>query len=219
MCAQVTPIIGIIGGIGSGKSAVAQALGSHLRVCILDADRVGHDALNEPAVREQLVEIFGSGILDQKQHVVRSEIAKQVFGDQPEKQSLRQQLNRIVHPVIRGKLTDQIDKARQQAAYDVIVLDAALLLESDWHEMCRAIVFVDTPMADRVQRVAGRGWSAAELERREASQLPLTEKQQRADFVVDNSGSLEDSARVLADWLRQNILSHQESFSSGLTSS
>lgn len=219
MCAQVTPIIGIIGGIGSGKSAVAHALSSHLEICILDADRVGHNALDEPHVCEQLVETFGSTILDQNGHVVRSEIAKQVFGDQPERQLLRQQLNDIVHPVIRARLKEKIEQAQQQAAYDVIVLDAALLLESDWHEMCQAIVFIDTPLPVRVQRVAGRGWSEEELARREASQLPLNEKQQRADFVLDNSGPLEESGRVLADWLRQNVLSHQESFSQGLTSS
>ena len=114
---------------------------------------------------------------------------------------------------------EKIQDAQEHAAYDVIVLDAALLLESDWHEMCQAIVFLETPHESRLQRVAGRGWTAAELGRREASQLSLDEKRQRVDFVLDNSGPLEESARVLANWLRQNILSHPESISPGLTSS
>jgi dephospho-CoA kinase len=78
------------------------------------------------------------------------------------------------------------------------VLDAAVLLEAGWNDLCDVVVFIDTPQADRIARVqAGRGWSAAELAKREASQWPLPRKRAAADAVLDNSNDVDHAARQL----------------------
>ena len=91
-----------------------------------------------------------------------------------------------------------IDELRQQGKVELILLDAALLLEAGWNKVCDLVVYVDTPESDRIARVqANRGWSAAELSLREASQWPLARKQAAADAVIDNSKTLDDAAKQL----------------------
>jgi dephospho-CoA kinase len=115
-------------------------------------------------------------------------------------------LENIVHPLIREDLRQQIDAARQSAV-DVVLLDAAVLLEAEWNPLCGAIVFLDTPIEQRRARVqASRGWSADELARREESQLPLAEKRSAADFVVDNSGTLDEAGEQLLGFLRERLI-------------
>jgi dephospho-CoA kinase len=192
------PIIGIVGGIGSGKSALADWLPQHLRVVVLDADAAGHAALRQAAVRSELRTAFGAEVFAPTGEVDRRQLAHRVFGDSPAHHSARRHLEAIVHPVIRGALETQIAEARRSGECDLIVLDAAVMLESGWSELCDAIVFVDVPRAARVSRVlTTRGWSEAELDRREASQWPLDRKLAAADIVIDNSGSVESAGRSL----------------------
>jgi len=198
------PILGIIGGIGSGKSAVAGQLAREWNIARLDADRAGHAALEQGDVKLQLVDVFGEDVLDADGNVIRPAIAKLVFGDSPENSNRRQQLNEIVHPVIHEIIEDELVSA-MEGNPDLIVLDAALLLEAGWSSMCDGIIYVDTPLETRQQRVKERGWDADELIRREASQLPLTEKRQRSDFTVDNSGEIEATAAQLSNWLQKKF--------------
>lgn len=97
------------------------------------------------------------------------------------------------------------ESEQRQANVEAIVLDAAVLLEAGWDDLCDAVVFIDTPEADRIARVqAGRGWSAEQLAEREASQWPLPRKRAAADAVIDNSNSVDDAARQL-DQVIQNF--------------
>ena len=194
------PIIGVIGGIGSGKTALTLALAERLRVCRLDADGAGHAALELPEVRESLSEIFGTGIFDEQGQIIRQQIADQVFGESPKHHRKRNRLNALVHPVIRHLLEDQIRQIDWDQ-FDVVLLDAPLVLEAGWDTICDAVVFVDAPEDLRRQRVLSRGWDAGEFQRRERSQLPVVEKRRRADFVIDNSGSLSTAAQSLAAWI------------------
>lgn len=202
MSAARIPMIGIVGGIGSGKSTLATALQSEFRTCRLDADTVGHQVLRQPEVRATLTEKFGQEILGQDGEISRPSLARLVFGESAEKQAARAFLEQTVHPVIRKELHDQIQRHRIDRDCDLIVLDAALLLESGWSQHCDAIVFLDVPQAVRLARVQKRGWDAAELERREQSQLSLNEKRQHSDVVIDQSVSIEESAKQLAKWIR-----------------
>ncbi len=103
-----------------------------------------------------------------------------------------------MHPEIRSLMERKIRELRRQANVEAILLDAAVLLEAGWNDLCDVVVFIDTPEADRIARVqAGRGWSAAELAKREASQWPLPRKRAAADSVIDNSNSVDDAARQL----------------------
>lgn len=199
-----TPVVGLIGGVGSGKSTLAARLAEHLRVVVLDADAAGHRALTSPTVQKSLRHRFGADIFTPEGDVRRERLAALVFGDHPLQMQARHDLERIVHPEIRAELEQRLQQAQRQGDLDAIVVDAALLLEARWSELCDTVVFVDTPYEQRLARVrSSRGWTAEELARREQSQMPLEAKRAAADVVIDNSGLIEDSVRQLLSWIRQ----------------
>jgi dephospho-CoA kinase len=200
------PVVALIGGVGSGKSALAHWLAHRLRVALIDADAAGHRALSRTEVKEFIRRRFGDDVMDAVGNVRRDRLAREVFGAETGHRTAKRDLENIVHPVIRGDLRQQIDEARQTAV-DFVLLDAAVLLEAEWKPLCDAIVFLDTPIEQRRARVhASRGWSADELARREESQLPLAEKRAAADFVVDNSGTLEEAGEQLLRFLRERLI-------------
>ena len=190
------PIVGILGGVGSGKSSVVRNV-SEYRLRIIDADRIGHALLDEPDIQERLRTTFGGFILDDTGRIDRSRLAALVFGESPQHQTALTQLEEIVHPAIRQEIEKQIKTVPTDV--DAIVIDAALLLEAGWADDCDCLIFVDTPQDVRIERVeANRGWSADELHRREQAQIPVNEKRQRADFIIDNSGTIQDSVRQMS---------------------
>ncbi|MEW4487180.1 dephospho-CoA kinase [Thalassoglobus sp. JC818] len=194
------PVIGVIGGIGSGKTTFTRAVGEQLNARILDADQVGHQVLRIDSVKSQLRENFGDGIFDSSGEVVRSALARQVFGTEEKQQSARLQLNQIVHPEIRRLLEEQLQEMRSDLEAEVIFLDAALMIEAGWVSVCDAVVFLDVPEQVRLERVQKRGWTPEEFAKREASQLSLTEKKNRADFVVDHTLPPQQAAALFIDW-------------------
>lgn len=172
-----------------------------LRLSIVDADQAGHQQLRKPEIRDQLTRVFGNEVLAQDGEIDRRRLASLVFGETPEHNERRELLNQIVRPGIRDDIRRQISSAPQDV--DAIILDAALLLEAGWAVECDALVFVDTPLELRRQRVAiNRGWSADELQKRERSQWDVKRKKAACHFVVDNSGSPEDSATQMERHLR-----------------
>jgi dephospho-CoA kinase len=202
------PLVGIVGGVGAGKSSVVRNVKS-LRLHLIDADRIGHEQLAVRDIKEQIVKAFGIQVLDSSGSISRPSLAAQVFGDSPEKQQKRQQLNSIVHPAIRSEIRRQILAAPQDV--DAIILDAALLLEAGWADECDAVIFIDTSLEQRQKRVAEtRGWSVQELQRREASQLSLEEKRRRSDFCVDNSGEISVAAHQMEQALMAVIAGFPE---------
>jgi dephospho-CoA kinase len=196
------PIIGLIGGVGSGKSSVARWLEARYRVVRIDADALGHRVLEREDVRRELVSAFGAGV-ESGGTIDRQTLAARVFGEQAESAAARRTLESIVHPVIRQACEEQIQAARRDEHVALILLDAPVLLESGWRDIADVLVFVDVPLAERMRRVAtGRGWTAEELHRREASQWPLPRKRAAADVVIDNSSSLEAAGLQLEAYLR-----------------
>lgn len=199
------PVLGILGGIGSGKSAVANGLADHFKTVVIDADQIGHQVLTFPHIIQQLRQAFGDAILDGDQ-VDRRRVAALVFGDEPQHLEARRTLEQIVHPEIGRVAQSLVESA--DASTELIVLDAAVMLEAGWSQLCDFLVFVDAPVEDRLNRIRQqRDWTADELQRREASQLPLDEKRKAADFVVNNSGSLAESVRQLTEFVRSRLSS------------
>ncbi len=192
----MTPVLGLIGGIGSGKSAVAAAF-ARLGAAVIAGDQLGHEALRQPDILAQVVAHFGPQVLDAAGAIDRRQLAAVVFADDAQ----RRTLERIVHPYIEGRIRQEIARARSDPAVSLIVLDAAILLEAGWDRHCDRLVFVQAPNAVRQQRLAGlRGWGAKEVQDREQAQWPLIDKASRADFVLDNDGTperLEDQVRTL----------------------
>lgn len=201
MSARRAPVIGLIGGVGSGKSALAAWIAQALDAAVIDADAAGHRALNQKEVKEKIRTQFGPDVFDAAGGVVRRRLAERVFGAGELQQAARCQLEDIVHPVIRRDLEQQI--AQAACTHELILLDAAVLLESGWRDACDAVVFVDVPADVRRERVARtRRWSATDLEQREASQWPLERKRNAADVIIDNSQSLDRAGQQFLDWYR-----------------
>lgn len=200
------PIVGLVGGIGSGKSTVIRHVqGLHFE--IINADDIAHELLETDRVRSAVLERFGESILDESGTVNRKSLGRLVFGETEEHRMNRQDLEKILHPEIRSRVEEMIRQVRPSsdsggttrkdgtAGTDVIILDAALLLEAGWDSVCDAVIFIDTPVEVRQERVQrNRGWSADELPKREALQMSIAEKRARSQYIVDNSGSLKESA-------------------------
>lgn len=202
-------VVGLLGGIGSGKSQVAAAFARH-GARIIAGDQLGQAALRDPDIRARVVSRWGDSILDENGAIERRRLAAIVFADPDE----RKALEAIVHPWIRQQIRIQVEEARKDGRVPLIVLDAAVMLEAGWNEFCDRLVFIETPRVVRLARVARqRGWGQKEVEQREEAQLPLTEKAVRADHVLDNSASLEHLNRQVNDLLHLWGLAHACSWS------
>lgn len=188
------PVIGLIGGIGAGKSRVAEEFAS-LGALVLDADQIGHRLLEQRPSRDLVLERFGPSILAENSGaegaegaappIDRKALGKIVFSDA----SARRALEAILHPRMRRTFEKAIARASRKGEVGAVVLDAAVLIEAGWDDLCDLVVFVDAPREVRLARLAAsRGWTAETLARREAAQLPLETKRQRADEVLVNGG-------------------------------
>lgn len=197
-----TPVvIGLVGGIAAGKSTVAD-LFARRGLCRVDADVLARAVAAEPEVVAEVAAAFGpaaapDGRLD------RARLAALVFRDA----AARQRLEAILHPRIRTRIVAELDAARARG--DSVLLDAPLLIETGLAAHCDHVVFVDAPDAERARRAAARGWDEAELERREAAQLPVHEKRARAAYVVDNGGDLGATERQVDAVLYAVAASHR----------
>jgi len=192
-------VVGLVGGMGSGKSQVAAEFAKH-GARVVNADQLGHEALRQPGIRDALVQRWGRGVLDETGAVDRRRVGRIVFADEVDRKALES----LVHPYIARRIREEIDAARADPGVKLVVLDAAIVLETRWSQVCDRLVYVHAPRATRLRRLAGqRGWSDEEVEAREHAQLSLTEKASRADRAIDNSGSPEVLARQVEDLLCQ----------------
>lgn len=198
------PVVGIVGGIGSGKSSVARWITTHdPGVVLINGDEVGHEVLTHKAAQEAIRRRFGDGVFDGTGQIDRRSLGQLVFGPSDEKHAARHDLERIVHPRIRETIARRIADA-EAAKKQAVLLDAAVLFEAGWNDLCHAVVFIDVPRGERLKRLwAGRGWDETEVERREASQVSLETKRSRSDFVIDNAQSVDEAGRQLKDVLTE----------------
>ena len=194
-------VIGLTGGIASGKSHVARLLGERGAV-VLDADRHARDALDEPSVRDALVERWGDAVLTEAGKIERSAVASRVFGRDDTARAERRFLEGLVHPLVRQRLGAELEAAKNDGA-PAAVLDIPLLIEAGWADRCDVVLYVDTPDELRRQRAADRGWGQDELARREAAQTPLAHKKRRADRLVPGHTERAARAAVEAFWAEE----------------
>jgi dephospho-CoA kinase len=194
-------VLGVLGGIASGKSAVARMLAGEGGI-LISADELAREVLDLPEVRERVAGRFGAGLLAPDGKVDRTALARLVF-DPRQGFEARRALEGWTHPLVRDRIMDRLDAARA-AGVPRIVLDVPLLLENDAQHglvrLCDALVFVEADEGAREHRArAERGWPEGEVARREAAQLPLGEKRRRAQHVIPNNGSLQDLERSVAE--------------------
>ncbi len=183
-------VIGVVGGVASGKSLVAEQL-RQLGAVVLSADSLGHEVLREPEVKRAIQGRWGSAVFDDQGEVDRAAVADIVFAPTPEASRERAFLEQLTHGRIGRRLQEAIDGHARAGDTNVVVVDAALLFESGWHRLCTKTLFVDAPRLVRLARAKQRGWKEAEFSEREGAQASLDSKRARADVVIDNSGAPE----------------------------
>lgn len=182
---DLAPIIGLAGGIGSGKSAAAKIL-RDLGCAVSDSDEAARAALRDPDILAELISWWGRDILDKEGGIDRSKVAGIVFADANE----RKRLEMLTHPWIEKRRKAYFASVGLEAR--ALVIDAPLLFEAGVDSVCDAVIFVYTMPEMRLRRVReARGWDEAMLRQREDSQLPLDEKRNRADYVVSNNDDLD----------------------------
>jgi dephospho-CoA kinase len=189
-------VIGIVGGIASGKSFVSECF-QNLGAKVLDADRIGHEVLKEPSVKQQIRTGWGNEVFKSDGEVDRPAMARSVFGLDPESRERLSNLESITHPRIADRMREELDTFAGSEV-PAVVLDAPVLIKAGWDRFCDRIVFVDASDAMRRKRAIERGWNESEWRRRETLQLPLAAIRQRADAIIDNSGSRESTIQQVA---------------------
>lgn len=186
-------VIGIVGGIAAGKSFVTKefiAQGAEH----FDADKEAKELYNLPSVVSEIKKRWPT-VVDSKNVVDKSRLAQIVFS--PTEQGARElnELNALLHPILNGAFITWLKKRKDAR---LVILDAPLLLEAGMDSLIDYLVFVDADFDVRQKRAAERGWDSGEIVRREARQLPLCEKKERADFCVDSSSSSSDVKKQVA---------------------
>jgi dephospho-CoA kinase len=193
------PVLGLVGGIGAGKSTVATALVRHGGK-VVAGDPLGHEALEQPDILARVADIWGDrGILTADGKVDRKKFGRIVFPSPVE----RSRLEHLVHPYIEQRIREEIEKAIADPATKFVILDAAVMLEAGWDGVCDKLVYVDAPRSVRLERVQRqRGWTDQDLANREAVQMPCEKKKERADVVVDNGGPPEATTAQVDELVR-----------------
>jgi dephospho-CoA kinase len=206
---MVSMKVGLTGGIASGKSVVGEmfvALGAHL----IEADRIAHELL-QPGnpVYDEVVRHFGVGILKPDGTVSRPRLAEAAFGSPDRNAPSRvEELNQIVHPAVIRRQEEWMEGVGRRDPRAIAMVEAALIVEAGAAKRFDRLVVVTCHPEQRIQRWAVRmnvdeETARREVTRRVAVQLPDEEKIKVADFVIDNSGSLEETNRQVRQIYRQ----------------
>ena len=185
-------VVGLTGGIASGKSAVAQML-KELGAQVIDADRVSREVMApHTECWEEVLKRFGKRILDTNLIINRKKLASEIFADS-EKRAL---LNTIVHPFITRRIDEMLSRILSVDPCALVIIDAALLVETGQYRGYDKLVVVATGEKTQLNRLVNRdNLSRKEALRRVSAQLPLAEKKKVADYVINNEGSLEDTRK------------------------
>ena len=184
-------VIGVTGGLGTGKSSVARMFGD-LGASVIDADAVAHEVMEPKRLAwRAIVRPFGRGILNQDETINRARLAERVFRDA----QARRELEAIVHPHVIRQIKQQMSRLRRHRRIKAVVLDVPLLLETESESLVERIVVVTAPPDIQRKRLAGRGMSEAQIDERLAAQWEMEKKIARADHVVDNADGLEQTRR------------------------
>ena len=188
------PIIGILGGVGSGKSAVAAEF-SELGCGVVDDDKIAHELLDQPEVREQVVALLGNEVLGSQGRINRGKVADIVFGDSEK----LEKLTKILHPLVLERTEELIEQYNQDNRIKAIVLDMPLLVEVGWEKRCDKLIFVDCDEKIRENRAKNKGFEKNHIKNRENFQISLDKKKRIADNTIDNNSDFSALVRQIAE--------------------
>lgn len=178
-------LVGLTGGLGAGKSTVADMLAERGAI-VVDADDLARQSL-EPGTRafQQVCDLFGDEVVAPSGELDRGALAERVFGDE----EARRTLESITHPEVFRMLAETVEAHR--GTDDVVVFDAPLIIETGFHEACDVVVVVTAQAEQQIKRVArSRGMSEEQARARIAAQIPAEQREALADVVIRNDGHM-----------------------------
>lgn len=198
-------IIGLTGGIACGKSTVAQILVSW-GARLVDADQIAREVvLPGSPVLDQVVERFGQDVLLANGELNRKALGAIIFSDQ----RARQDLEKIMHPPIRATLHQRLEEYERAQPSGLAIADIPLLYESGWDKQLPEVMVVYVPFGVQIKRLMKRDdLNEEQALQRIQAQMPIEEKKRRANIVIDNSGTIEETEQQLADFWQRKGLSH-----------
>jgi dephospho-CoA kinase len=189
------PIIGIIGGIASGKSTVAAELGK-LGCAVINADAIAHDLLKEERVRDEVVRLFGREVLQPSGQIDRRRLAEIVFADVEKLCAL----NKVIHPRVLKRTEELIAEYNRRIHVKAIVLDMPLLVEVGWGSRCDKLIFVKCEYMQRARRAKQAGFVDEQgIKIREKFQISLDKKAELADNTINNNSDFSTLVRQIKD--------------------
>lgn len=189
------PIIGILGGIASGKSTVAAGF-AKLGCKVIDADKIVHELLQKTAVKEKIVGLFGNAILDSAGKINHKKLADIVFTSSEKLLSL----NKVIHPLVLERTEQLIKQYNRQSRIKAIVLDMPLLIEVGWADRCDRLIFIDCQNQLRINRAKQiNRLDENQIKIRENFQISMDNKACIADNVIDNNSDFQALVRQVAD--------------------
>ena len=184
------PVIGLLGGIGSGKSTVAKQF-ANLGCGIIDADRISHEVIEHEDIVDSISSLFGSEVLSSDGIIDRSKLAARVFEDAEELEKLQA----IIHPPVIEQCRQLLKQYLAAPAVPAVILDIPLLLESGQDKICDVLVFVESTSDLCLQRAtAKKGLSRDQIKKRENFQISLDKKRKIAHYIIKNNSDMSDLA-------------------------
>ena len=198
-------VIGVTGGVGTGKSTVAKMF-RQLGAVVLDADAIAHQLMEPKRLCwRRVVECFGQEILNEDQSINRRRLADIVFRDAQR----RRDLEAIIHPAVLRQIKQRLHRLGRSRRIRAVVLDVPLLVEVDAHGMADVLVVVTAPRQVQRTRLAHRYGDPEEVDARIAAQMEVSAKAALADFVVDNAGTLDATRTQVKRIWEQLVPSHR----------
>ncbi|HIT89460.1 MAG TPA: dephospho-CoA kinase [Candidatus Merdenecus merdavium] len=190
-------VLGITGGIGSGKSTMLSYIKNTYKVRVIEADQVGHLLMEEgTSCYDQIIEHFGTQILNKDKTINRSLLGQIVF----EHPSKLQKLNEIIHPQVRQYIQEEIEKERRKATSSFFVIEAALLIEDHYDEICDEIWYIYASEDVRRKRlIQQRNYTDEKIDSILKKQLTEEEFRKHCDFIIDNNNDKSQSAFMQID--------------------
>lgn len=192
-------LIGITGGVGAGKSEILQYIRKHYKCEIYLADQVAHEVQSpgQPCY-QKMVELMGNGILQEDGTIDRAKMASRIFLEK----ELLLKVNALVHPAVQTYLLDRVKEARQNPEVELFFIEAALLIETGYKEIADEMWYIYADEKVRRNRLeASRGYTPQKISQIMNKQLSEEAFREACDFMIDNSGTLEDSFRQIDERL------------------
>lgn len=187
---DIMKVIGIIGGIGSGKTQVAEYITNNFKAYLINADKIGHEALEKNTeVYKEILSRYGKSVLDADGGINRKLLGEIVFSSSED----LMWLNSLTHPYIKNRIIKEIEEYKSNKDYELIILEAAILIEAGWKDLADYIILVKCSEHKKIERlIQSRGVSEEKVKKIISKQSTDVELEKYSDYTIDNSLNIQD---------------------------